>query len=215
MKTNKKGNIQIVIGLLLIAAALFLVLYNIHDDRVAQRASMEAVSSLEELIPTEPPTEPEEEEEKLRYDDVEIPDFILNPDMDMPVKRVRGLDYIGILRIPVLNLKLPVVSEWNYTSLKAAPCRYTGSAYKNDMVIAAHNYVTHFGNLKKLQEGDIVTFTDIDGNMFIYEVLEMETLQPKDVDGMVSGDWDLTLFTCTVGGATRVTIRLNRISRNI
>ena len=28
---------------------------------------------------------------------------------------------------------------------------------------------------------------------------------------MEAGDWDLTLFTCTIGGQTRVTIRLERV----
>ena len=28
-----------------------------------------------------------------------------------------------------------------------------------------------------------------------------------DVEAMESGDWALTLFTCTIGGKTRVTVR--------
>ena len=35
----------------------------------------------------------------------------------------------------------------------------------------------------------------------------METLMPTAVEEMESGDWDLTLFTCTVGGRTRVAVR--------
>ena len=58
-----------------------------------------------------------------------------------------------------------------------------------------------------LSEGDIATFTDIDGNVFIYKMVERETLNPTDIEGMESGNWDLTLFTCTVGGQSRVTIR--------
>lgn len=43
--------------------------------------------------------------------------------------------------------------------------------------------------------------------MFTYCVAEEEILQPAQTEQMVSGDWDLTLFTCTVGGRSRVTIR--------
>ena len=75
------------------------------------------------------------------------------------------------------------------------------------MIILAHNYSTHFGTLKDLGIGDPVTFTDADGNVFRYEVLELETLMPSAIEKMESGDWDLTLFTCTVGGQSRVTVR--------
>ena len=54
-------------------------------------------------------------------------------------------------------------------------------------------------------------FTDVDGNVYNYEVAELETLQPAAVDEMKSGEWDLTLFTCTIGGQTRVTVRCDRV----
>ena len=136
-----------------------------------------------------------------------IPDYILNPEMDMPEEDVDGQKYIGVLRIPDLSLELPVISNWSYPNLKNAPCRYAGSAYMNNMVIAAHNYYSHFGHLKDLSPGDEVTFTDVDGNVFQYEVSALEILSPFAVEEMTSGDWDLTLFTCTVGGQSRVTIR--------
>ena len=64
-------------------------------------------------------------------------------------------------------------------------------------------------NLRSLHvwEGDIATFTDMDGNVFTYKMVERETLLPTSIDAMESGEWDLTLFTCTVGGQSRVTIR--------
>ena len=136
-----------------------------------------------------------------------IPDYILNPEMDMPEEDVDGQKYIGVLRIPDLSLELPVISNWSYPNLKNAPCRYAGSAYMNNMVIAAHNYNSHFGHLKDLSPGDEVTFTDVDGNVFQYEVSALEILSPFAVEEMTSGDWDLTLFTCTVGGQSRVTVR--------
>jgi sortase A len=40
--------------------------------------------------------------------------------------------------------------------------------------------------------------------------LILEILRPTAVEEMISGDWDLTLFTCTIGGATRVTIRCEK-----
>ena len=48
------------------------------------------------------------------------------------------------------------------------------------MVIAGHNYSSHFGNLKNLSQDDTVIFTDVDGNRFHYRVIELETLAPDE-----------------------------------
>ena len=144
-------------------------------------------------------------------DEFEIPDYMLNPKMEMPVVRSNGQDYIGVLEIPSLGLELPIISEWNYARLKKAPCRYAGSAYLDNLVIAAHNYKTHFGRLKELSSGDPVIFTDAEGNRFEYAVVLKETLMPRDVSEMKSGEFDLSLFTCTVGGSYRVTVRCDRV----
>ena len=69
------------------------------------------------------------------------------------------------------------------------------------------NYQSHFGRLKELLPGDLVQFTDVDGNVFSCSVVETEILEKTDVEELESGDWDLTLFTCTIGGKTRVTVR--------
>ena len=109
--------------------------------------------------------------------------------------------------LPAISLELPVIDQWSYESLRLAPCRYSGSAYTHNLVILGHNYAGHFRELKKLQPGDAVTFTDMDGNVFSYEVMALETLAPTAVEEMTEGDWDLTLFTCTVGGTTRLAVR--------
>ena len=199
---KNKGIIFILSGLLLIAAAFFLTGYNIYDE---YRAKCSARQALDEI-------RIEEQDEEEQEDEPEIPDYILNPDMEMPVQRIDGVEYIGVLQIPSLNLELPVVSSLSPPSLKIAPCRYEGSAYKDDLIIAAHNYVSSFGNLSKLQVGDPVIFKDVDGNEFSYEVAEMEVLQAAAVEEMRSGDWDLTLFTCTLSGQSRTTIRCLRMN---
>lgn len=136
-----------------------------------------------------------------------VPDYALNPDMEMPRERVEDADYIGILRIPAMNLELPVAAEWSYKVLKKTPCRYSGTAYQENLIICAHNYSSHFGRLRSLKEGDIATLTDMDGNMFTYRLALCEILAPNAVADMKDGGWALTLFTCTVGGESRVTAR--------
>ena len=107
-------------------------------------------------------------------------------------------------------MSLPIISEWSYDALQTAPCRYSGSAYLDNLVIAGHNYRSHFASLPQLQPGDTVTFTDMDGNVFSYAVSSLETLSSYAISDMTSGDWDLTLFTCTVGGQSRLAIRCDQ-----
>ena len=65
--------------------------------------------------------------------------------------------------------------------------------------------------LGRLRIGDTVEFTDVDGNLFTYVVAEKEQLAPDEAKQMLSGDWDLSLFTCTLGGQYRTTIRCERV----
>ncbi len=194
MKANR-GAVWINAGLLLIAAALFLSVYNEWESHEARDSARQVIAQLCDALPTEagePTTLPDVRQE-------------------MPVKTINGRDYIGVLSIPSLELELPVISQWDYPALKVAPCRYSGSLYQDNLIICAHNYASHFGKLKELQPGDIVLFTDMDEHVVTFQMVERETLNPMDAEGMEAGDWDLTLFTCTIDGQTRVTIRLERV----
>lgn len=94
--------------------------------------------------------------------------------------------------------------------MRISPCRYEGAAYLDNMVICGHSYRTHFRSLKELSAGDAVSFTDTDGNKFNYQVTGIEILNADAVEEMLSGDWDLTLFTCTTGGVSRVALRCSK-----
>ena len=205
MKHKKKGTWLMTGGLLLIAAALLLTGFNLWDERWADALAAGALKELRADMPV-PEERPRTEEPREEV----IPDYILDPGRDMPAVEIGGGAYIGVLELPSLGLELPVMETWSYPNLRVAPCRYSGSAYQDDMIVAAHNYKTHFGQLKELRPGDEVRFTDTEGNVFRYAVAELETLGKYDVEEMTSGDWDLTLFTCTYGGQSRVTVRCLR-----
>ena len=208
------------IGVLLLAAALLLTAYNLWSDAMA---SMRVRIVLERLVPdmeeNARDTRPSEYSGAASADDaaeeVYVPDYVLNPEMDMPEEQIDGQTYIGVLEIQALSLSLPVISAWSYPNLKIAPCRYAGSVYLDNMVIAAHNYQSHFGKLETLSQNDEVSFTDMDGNVFAYKVAEIETLSPYAIEEMTAGDWDLTLFTCTVGGQSRMAVRCERMQDDL
>lgn len=212
-KPKHRGTAWFAAGTLLIAAACVLVLGNLWEDRQAGRAAAHAMDSLRKLVISETATAmaalPTGETPVGEPYETEVPDYILNPGMPMPEEVVNGRSYIGILSIPAADMELPIQSAWSYPNLKATPCRYTGSVYTDDMIIAGHDYRTHFRALRDLTGGERVTFTDADGNVFAYNVSLIETIGGNDVEGLTGGDWDLTLFTCTADGASRVVIRCN------
>lgn len=205
MRRNKKGKLWILTGLLLLTAALLLSVNNLHEGTEAYHESEEVLSQLEKEISAKAET----------VQEAEVPDYMANPDMEMPTININGNEYIGILDIPSLDLELPVMSSWSYPQLRVAPCRYLGSVYSHNLIVMAHNYNSHFGLLKTLHIGDKVLFTDADGNVFSYKVAELNVLMPEAVKEMQSGGWDLTLFTCTLGGQSRVTVRCQMESSGI
>lgn len=195
---TRKGEALFCLGALMIAAALGLALYNLSRQAAAGKSSESGLRKLTETV-AERRTEQAAAEKELY------------PNLEMPVVTIDGYDYIGWIELPALELTLPVMSEWDAARLKIAPCRYSGSVYSGDLVIAAHNYASHFGRLSALSPGDEVIFTDADGREFRYAVADAEILPPTAVEEMTAGEWPLTLFTCTYGGRTRLTIRCDEM----
>ena len=198
------GVICLLLGIGCLVSAIGLVLYNrweADNAQVVSQAILADVESILEESPTLPflPGVPEQSVTET------VP-------AEMATVKVDGYDCIGILSIPVLELKLPVLADWSYSKLTKAPCHYYGTYYEGDFVIAAHNYDSHFGRLPQLQPGDIVIFTDVSGEDHYYEVVLLETLPPQATQEMIASGFGLSLYTCTPGGGNRVTVRCNPIT---
>ena len=190
--------IFIAAGLLLVFAAGGMFLYNEKFQEDAAKASENLMPQIVEAIRTE--------QEKEQEPVVVAPD-----EKKMTAAEIDGQNYIGFIGIPALGLELPVMAEWDYEKLKTAPCRYSGSIYTDDFVVMAHNYKKHFGRLSQLVAGDPVTFTDMTGETVRYVVVSVEVLPKNAVEEMISGEFDLTVFTCTYTGEGRIAVRCDRI----
>lgn len=205
-----RRNINLFIcGGLLLAAALCTAMYHLWDESRASNSAETAVRQIEERVtPPEPafPEEPEEEEPAGVISSGPVPQG-----EEMPVLELDGNQYIGTLELTSMGITLPVMSEWSYPKLKLSPCRFSGSIYQDDLIIAGHNYSSHFACLKDLDAGDEILFTDAEGRVFSYTVSAQELLGPMELEALEAGDWDLTLFTCTIGGKHRVCVRCERV----
>lgn len=231
-KTSKRGIVFLVIGSLLISSAVGWYICNMVEDNNAGKQALEILKKLEAQQATGPSNNFEEhqtseqlkdqEEQKIsgllkEQEEERTSDNLMEQEEQQEepgpsVIIVDGEAFCGTVVISKLGIKLPVFDEWNYTRLKTAPCRYLGSIATNDIIVAAHNYESHFGNLKKLQIGDEIAFIDASGNQHRFVVSKITTLDGTAVTDMKSGEWDFTLFTCTIGGEQRVTVRCNRVS---
>lgn len=183
-------------GAVLVLAALLLSVYNRHEDERAGKEAESILLRIEAVI-----EELNEQKNPSSAEDV---------DRSLPVVEMDGYGYVGYLTIPELERKLPVMAEWTYEQLKIAPCREFGSSRSDDLVIAAHNYTSHFGKLQELKEGSEVIFTDMDGIVNEYTVKEIKITDPYDVEAVQKSGYALVLYTCTLGGKSRVTVFCSR-----
>lgn len=216
MVRRKIGAALMLLGILLLLGAVGFVYENCREENRAAQASQAVLEDMQHsLMSTQKRLiMPGEELLSLPAEVAgqhEAEDELREAGQAMPTMTIDGREYIGYIEMPTLGLSLPVMNEWSYPKLRIAPCRYWGSVYDGSLVILAHNYDRHFGRLAQLGLGDPVQLVAADGSVYAYEVAALETLERTDIDAMLSGEYDLTLFTCTPGGQKRVTVRLTRV----
>lgn len=180
----KSSKILITVGSIIVFVAIFMFIYSKFSE---YNAYLKSSLILEEL--------------KNDMNETNEKDLSLNVD---------GLNYIGIISIPSINIELPVMD--NYKKLDIAPGRYYGSVEENNLIICAHGYKKFFKYIYTLIPGDVIVFRSINNNTIIYEVKEVEILNRDDIEGMIDNEFDLTLYTCTNDGLSRVTVRANVVT---
>ena len=199
---NKKGLLFVFIGVLCIITALVFFIHNSAETRNAYEISERVTGKLRTQIAAE-----------RQNSDNTLPTD--NPDRKMPAIQIEKKRYTGILEIPNLEIELPVAEDFSYEALQQTPCIYSGSVYRNDLVIAAHNYDSHFGKLSSLGFDYDVIFTDTEGNRYTFRTVNIETLNPYQHTDLVKkqneNEWDLTLFTCNYSGTQRIVVRCRRV----
>lgn len=208
-KKKRRGTVLIVLGAAALAAACLLAAWNLAEDRRAGEAASAAVETLEQTI------------ESRRGGEAAEPTVPAGTESaaEMPTVEIDGQLYIGIIEVPDVNVKLPVMAEYSETNLTMSPCCYSGSYLTDDFVILGHSYISHFRPLRQADVGDTVYFTNVDGQVYRYVISNLETLRPTEVSRMIENDqnsadqnanWDMTLFTCTADTMARFTVRCIR-----
>ena len=209
MIKKRVGIVFLVTGAVLLVAALLLFLHNEREDAYAGEAAGTALSAIQEAIDgqTIPPMLDLSEEDEIEPTEETIPE-----PTELTVVNIDGNYYIGYIAIPNLELELPVMADWSMEKLQIAPCLQYGSPLTDDAVIAGHNYKEHFRPLHEIEQGEYLTFTDMTGYTIAYNVVDVKTIDPRSVYEVINSEYDLTLYTCTIGGASRVIVSCNRVT---
>jgi len=195
---HKSGRILVILGILciIVSAAVYF-----RNEGIQQYAEIKSKQVVEEIQRQQADTEISTARQEGNAE-------ISQP---MPVVMIDGLSYIGTLRIPDIKVEVPVMVEWSVSNGRVAACRYIGSPETNDIIIAGHNYRSIFGNLYRLKLNAKAIFEDVNGQKFQYQLMNTEIIDGNDRAKMVAGEWDLTLFTCTNNGVSRITLRFAKI----
>ncbi len=190
MTRRNKDLLLVALGLIMAAAGLFLQLTEVQQEQLAGENAALLLEAVSQQLPAAP-AEPLPGEE---------------PEVEPQSLAVMGYDVLGTLRIPSVDIDLPVLNDWSYDFLTVAPCRYSGSIETGDLVILGHSYRTHLRPLRQVQPGDSVELTDAAGTVHRYVVAETEILRGSDGNLLPSG-YPLTIFTCTADSKHRFLAR--------
>lgn len=120
-------------------------------------------------------------------------------------------DVIGLIEIEALDLKYPIVEGADSKQLAYGIGHISDTAAVGGMgncVLAGHRgsrYGTYFKYLNRLSEGDTVKVMDKAGDVYLYEVVSWEVVEPYDNSVKAQGEKaELTLLTCENSGTMRL-----------
>ena len=134
-------------------------------------------------------------------------------EVDFP-KEIEGVNVIGKLEIPKINLTTYILAETSKENLNKSVTKLCGPKVNGvgNLCITGHNYHKErmFGNLKKLEIGDKIKITDMKGISIDYEINDIYKVYPKETDCLLQetgGERHLTLITCTTGAIKRLIVK--------
>ena len=174
---KQKKTFLFVLGICFILASICLMLFFAIQTYLGTQKSQNIVSRMEALLPDRTPG---------------VPGAYLNS--GMPVLEIDGVDYVAMLEVPAFGLTLPVADQWDSKNMHLTPCRFSGSAYDNTLVIGGAESQGQFSFCDKIDNGAVITVTDMTGVRFTYTVFRVDRAKHAEIQWLLSADYDLTLF---------------------
>ena len=128
-------------------------------------------------------------------------------------KTYKGFNVVGTIEIPKTNLKYPILEKVTKSSIETAVAVMYGPGPNQvgNTTIMGHNYRNglFFSNNKKLEVGDKIYITDLDGKKLTYTIYNKYETTPEDAEYMTrntNGATEISLSTCTDDSKARLII---------
>ena len=120
----------------------------------------------------------------------------------------------GEINIPKIGLNHPIIYETTEQNLKIAPTKLSGPNLNEpgNVCIVGHNYNNNqfFSRLSELRKDDKVNLIDNKGKKmtyYVYDRFEVEETDFSCIAPNYSGEYELTLITCTVRKNNRLVVK--------
>ena len=136
----------------------------------------------------------------------------------LPELEFKGYKVEGIIEIPKINIKYPIIDHTNEETMKVSITKFWGPQANEigDYTVAGHNNKdgTMFGKTKYLQIGDKIKLTNLKNETIEYEIFKIYSIDPDDVscvESVENGTREITLITCTNGHKNRLVTKARQI----
>lgn len=219
MKSKKKGKITIkdIIRLLVLLVAFAVLLYPTYSRYLNEKNGSKVVSEYDEKSVKLSHAEKEQmfadarayNQEMLGNIDLIDPFSQTEPEVDERYEsllNVEGSGMMGYVKIPKINVELPIYHGTSESVLQAGVGHFQGTSLpvggdSTHTVLTGHRGLpdkTLFTNMDKMEVGDIFYIKVLDATL-AYEVDQILTVLPEDTEALsiVPGQDYATLVTCT------------------
>lgn len=136
----------------------------------------------------------------------------------LPELEFKGYKIEGIIEIPKINIKYPIIDHTNEETMKVSITKFWGPQANEigNYTVAGHNNKdgTMFGKTKYLQIGDKIKLTNLKNETIEYEIFKIYSINPDDVsclESVENGTREITLITCTNGHKNRLVTKARQI----
>ena len=136
----------------------------------------------------------------------------------LPELEFKGYKIEGIIEIPKINIKYPIIDHTNEETMKVSITKFWGPQANEigNYTVAGHNNKdgTMFGKTKYLQIGDKIKLTNLKNETIEYEIFKIYSIAPDDVscvESVENGTREITLITCTNGHKNRLVTKARQI----
>ena len=136
----------------------------------------------------------------------------------LPELEFKGYKIEGIIEIPKINIKYPIIDHTNEETMKVSITKFWGPQANEigNYTVAGHNNKdgTMFGKTKYLQIGDKIKLTNLKNETIEYEIFKIYSIDPDDVscvESVENGTREITIITCTNGHKNRLVTKARQI----